>query len=360
MFSARARKDAAWQLIEYPVASPDDAARFHALTGDLPPRRSAWDEPDARRRRATRRRSASSSSASSRRRKIPEWERIASEMRIVGRARRCAATRRWTQALRELDARVDAILEKRRWLLAQRRTGDERAPARRVVRSSRRRSLVIGVFFLVPVARRRWLLSLTDFDLYALADLVNLRFVGLRQLRRAAADAAVLEGAGQHALLRRRRRAALDRRVARRGAAAQFAARALQAVLPHRAVRAGRHHAGRRRGDLALPVPHALRPAQLRARRHRHRADRLARRSALVDAGDHPVRGVEELRLQHDHPARRPAEHSARALRGGAHRRRVALAPASPRHAADARADAAAGRHPDHGRATSSSSPSPT
>ena len=33
----------------------------------------------------------------------------------------------------------------------------------------------------------------------------------------------------------------------------------------------------------------------------RHRAGRLARRSALGDAGDHPVRGVEELRLQHDH-----------------------------------------------------------
>ncbi|MEO7062918.1 MAG: sugar ABC transporter permease [Dokdonella sp.] len=38
--------------------------------------------------------------------------------------------------------------------------------------------LVIGGFFLVPVLAA-FVLSLTDFDLYALADLHNLRFVGL-------------------------------------------------------------------------------------------------------------------------------------------------------------------------------------
>ncbi|HEX6007755.1 MAG TPA: sugar ABC transporter permease [Burkholderiales bacterium] len=38
--------------------------------------------------------------------------------------------------------------------------------------------IVIGVFFLVPVAAG-FALSLTDFDIYALADFGNLRFVGL-------------------------------------------------------------------------------------------------------------------------------------------------------------------------------------
>jgi len=38
--------------------------------------------------------------------------------------------------------------------------------------------LVIGIFFLLPVAAG-FALSLTDFDIYALADLRNLRFVGL-------------------------------------------------------------------------------------------------------------------------------------------------------------------------------------
>jgi multiple sugar transport system permease protein len=39
--------------------------------------------------------------------------------------------------------------------------------------------LVIGVFFFLPVLAAL-LMSLTDFDIYALADLGNLRFVGLR------------------------------------------------------------------------------------------------------------------------------------------------------------------------------------
>jgi len=38
---------------------------------------------------------------------------------------------------------------------------------------------IIGLFFFLPVAAA-FVLSLTDFDIYALADLGNLRFVGLR------------------------------------------------------------------------------------------------------------------------------------------------------------------------------------
>jgi multiple sugar transport system permease protein len=41
----------------------------------------------------------------------------------------------------------------------------------------------IGVFFVVPIAASL-VLSLTDFDLYAVADLANLRFVGLRNYAR--------------------------------------------------------------------------------------------------------------------------------------------------------------------------------
>ncbi len=43
--------------------------------------------------------------------------------------------------------------------------------------------IVIGVFFFVPVAAGL-AMSLTDFDIYALADLRNLRFVGLRNYLR--------------------------------------------------------------------------------------------------------------------------------------------------------------------------------
>ncbi len=46
---------------------------------------------------------------------------------------------------------------------------------------------VIGVFFLLPVVAA-FVMSLTDFDIYALADLRNLRFVGLANYGRLLAD----------------------------------------------------------------------------------------------------------------------------------------------------------------------------
>ena len=54
--------------------------------------------------------------------------------------------------------------------------------------SSPRRSLIIGVFFLLPIAASL-ALSLTDFDIYALADWRNLRVVWPRQLRASFAHA---------------------------------------------------------------------------------------------------------------------------------------------------------------------------
>ena len=46
---------------------------------------------------------------------------------------------------------------------------------------------VIGVFFLLPVAAA-FVLSLTDYDIYALASLANLRFVGLANYERLLAN----------------------------------------------------------------------------------------------------------------------------------------------------------------------------
>ena len=43
--------------------------------------------------------------------------------------------------------------------------------------------LAIGVFFAIPVFAAL-LLSLTDFDIYALADIHNVRFVGLQNYER--------------------------------------------------------------------------------------------------------------------------------------------------------------------------------
>ena len=100
-----------------PCARPTSSVRFHALTGDLPPRRSAWHDPALAadmHARAFRDQLERVKPAP----KVPEWERIADEMRLVAER---AARGQWTidEAVRELDARADRILEKRRWLLAR-------------------------------------------------------------------------------------------------------------------------------------------------------------------------------------------------------------------------------------------------
>jgi multiple sugar transport system substrate-binding protein len=102
--------------VEY-QSEPATQVRFHELTGNLPPRRSAWrderlaDDPYARafREQLERVRPAP---------KIPEWERIATEMQLV--AEQVARGRMDVEeASRELDRRVDDMLEKRRWLIAR-------------------------------------------------------------------------------------------------------------------------------------------------------------------------------------------------------------------------------------------------
>ncbi|HWY72162.1 MAG TPA: extracellular solute-binding protein, partial [Burkholderiaceae bacterium] len=117
IFANSPRKEQAWQLIEY-LSRPDVQERFRTLTGDLPPRRSVWNlpalaaDPYARafRQQLERVRPAP---------KVPEWEHIEDEVKLVGEL---AATGQMTveHAARELDRRVDAILEKRRWILARR------------------------------------------------------------------------------------------------------------------------------------------------------------------------------------------------------------------------------------------------
>jgi multiple sugar transport system substrate-binding protein len=117
VFNASPHKQAAWQFIEY-LSRPDVQRRFHALTGNLPPRRSTWSDERlagdiharAFRDQLERVRPAP---------KVPEWERIATEMRIVAE-RAVHGHLTVDAAAAELDARVDRILEKRRWMLAKR------------------------------------------------------------------------------------------------------------------------------------------------------------------------------------------------------------------------------------------------
>ena len=120
IFKGSQRKDASWKLIAF-LSEPAQQVRLHALTGDLPPRRSPWstpslaNDPYAAAFRDQLERAVPAP-------KVPEWERIAQEMRIVGEQ---LANRRLSvdEAAAELDRRADAILTKRRWMLDQQAGG---------------------------------------------------------------------------------------------------------------------------------------------------------------------------------------------------------------------------------------------
>jgi multiple sugar transport system substrate-binding protein len=114
LFSSSKHKDAAWSLIEY-LSEPAVQIQFHALTGDLPPRRSAWstpalaNDPYARAFQDQLERALPTP-------KVPEWERIATEIRLV--AEQLVSGRMTVdEAAAETDRRADLILEKRRWML---------------------------------------------------------------------------------------------------------------------------------------------------------------------------------------------------------------------------------------------------
>lgn len=116
LFRSSQHQDAAWKLIAY-LSEPEVQVRFHGLSGNLPPRRAAWDAPVlandvyARAFRDQLERARPTP-------KVPEWERIAMEIKLVGEQ---LANGRLSvdEAAAELDRRADRILEKRRWMLDQ-------------------------------------------------------------------------------------------------------------------------------------------------------------------------------------------------------------------------------------------------
>jgi multiple sugar transport system substrate-binding protein len=114
LFRGARHKAAAWAWMAY-LMEPTRQLAFHRLTGDLPSRRTAWSEagltqdPHAAAfwRQLQHVRSTP---------KVPEWERIAQKVsQYVEAAVREALTTE--AAVAALDHDVDAILEKRRWLL---------------------------------------------------------------------------------------------------------------------------------------------------------------------------------------------------------------------------------------------------
>lgn len=120
VFKHSVHRDVAFRLIEF-LSRPEIQQQFYEISGNLPPRRTSWlgnrlsTDPYVRAFMEQLERAVPTP-------KIPEWERIVQELRMVTER---AVHENWTaaQTARELDSRIDRILEKRRWMLA-RKEGD--------------------------------------------------------------------------------------------------------------------------------------------------------------------------------------------------------------------------------------------
>jgi multiple sugar transport system substrate-binding protein len=115
-FKSSDKQAAAWKLIRY-LSEPAVQARFNAITGDLPARQSAWSAPQvaedpyiaAFKSQLTRAKPLP---------KVPEWERISTEMQIVAE-RMVRGEYTPASAGAEINRRADRLLEKRRWMIEQ-------------------------------------------------------------------------------------------------------------------------------------------------------------------------------------------------------------------------------------------------
>jgi multiple sugar transport system substrate-binding protein len=122
VFAGSERKESAWRLVEF-LSEPAVQSRFYALSGDLPARRTAWNDPSLAadpKARAFRQQLEHVSPMP----RVPEWEQIAQKLwdALEPAIRGRESVR---QALVKLDSDVDQILEKRRWMQAR---GSAHAP----------------------------------------------------------------------------------------------------------------------------------------------------------------------------------------------------------------------------------------
>ncbi len=124
LFQRSQHKDAAWKLVEF-LSRPDVQQRFHALIGDLPPRRSTWRTPELEGDPLARA-FADQLERVKPTPKVLEWERIVQEIRLVTE-RVVRGGEPQDKALADLDKRVDTILGKRRWMYERDHATDRQA-----------------------------------------------------------------------------------------------------------------------------------------------------------------------------------------------------------------------------------------
>ncbi len=114
VFRGAANSGAAWSIVDALLGSSGQSA-LQKLTGNLPARRTSWTEKSADIDPHIPAFAAQLESARALP-KVPEWERIVSEMQVVAeRMLRGQFTVR--QAAAEMDVRANRLLEKRRWMV---------------------------------------------------------------------------------------------------------------------------------------------------------------------------------------------------------------------------------------------------
>jgi multiple sugar transport system substrate-binding protein len=109
-----AKKSVAWKFVTF-MSDPARQARFYETTGDLPARRSAWATPKL----ANDPYLAAFRTQLGRVEPVPAVPEIELIVQLVALAAERVVRGRQTvdEALKSLDAEVDAVLEKRRWML---------------------------------------------------------------------------------------------------------------------------------------------------------------------------------------------------------------------------------------------------
>lgn len=114
VFSGADRTDAAWDVISRLLA-PSAQLKFQQLTGDLPARRSVWAQAGLAADPVVAPFATQLDRATALP-KVPEWERIVTEMQVVAE-RMVRGQYDIDKAAAEIDRRADRLLEKRRWML---------------------------------------------------------------------------------------------------------------------------------------------------------------------------------------------------------------------------------------------------
>lgn len=114
VFAGTERPDAAWDIVSR-LLTPSAQLSFQKLTGDLPARRSVWADAGLASDPIVAPFATQLDRATALP-KVPEWERIVTEMQIVAE-RMVRGEFTVDAAAKEIDRRADRMLEKRRWML---------------------------------------------------------------------------------------------------------------------------------------------------------------------------------------------------------------------------------------------------